>query len=810
MSEQSQQASPPVVARKPIERVHHGDTFVDNYEWLRDKTNPEVLDYLRAENAYTEAGTAGLESLRQQIFDEISARTRQTDLSVPVRQGGFWYYSRTVEGAQYPVYCRLPATGDQPPNIEDQPQSNDGYQAANDQPTNDRATDEQTANEQTANDWPTNGQSANDWPTNGQSANDRPTNGQSANDRPTNGQSANGQSTNDQPTNEQAANEQTANDQPTNDQATSAQVTSIQLPGEQVILDGNELAIDSEFFALGANDVSPDGTLLAYSVDLTGDERFTLRIRDLRTGKDLPDEVTGTFYSSAWSADGSAIFYLTVDDAWRPNQVWRHTVGTAASTDVVVYTEEDERFWLEVELTRNQQAIQISIASKLTTEVWLIDAHSPESAPVVVAPRTEGIEYQVEHAGDQLLIVHNTHCPDFELSSAPLNDPRPANWRTLVPGTDQRRLIGVDAFAEQAVLYERHDGLTNLSVLHRTGDQFGEAKPIEFDELIYSVRPGTNLEWQASSFRLVFGSMVTPDTVYDYDLATGNLLLRKQQPVLGVDLANYRQSREWAIAPDGTKVPLSVVSRADLTRDGNAPVVLYGYGSYESSIDPYFSIPRLSLLDRGVVYAIAHVRGGGELGRHWYDQGKMLSKKNTFTDFVAAAEHLVLAGWTRPERIVAEGGSAGGLLMGGVANLAPQAFGGIVARVPFVDSLTTILNPALPLTVIEWEEWGNPLADPEVYAYMKSYAPYENIRATEYPAILATTSLNDTRVFFVEAAKWVAHLRATTTGSAPIMLKTEMEAGHRGRSGRYDKWHELAFILAWELDTLGVADAATG
>jgi oligopeptidase B len=531
-----------------------------------------------------------------------------------------------------------------------------------------------------------------------------------------------------------------------------------------------------------------------------------LHIKDLRTCHDLPDTVAGVFYSSAWSADASAVFYLTVDDSWRPNRVWRHTVGADAADDVVVYTENDERFWVGVELTRNEQAIQISVGSKLTTEVWLLDAHAPESEPVIVAPRVEGIEYQVEHAGDQLLIVHNANDANFELSRVSVADPGAGNWGTLIPGSADRRLLGVDAFAGHAVLYLRSDGLTNLAVLPRQDNGFGQPEPIVFSEPLYSVAPGQNPDWNATSYRLTYRSMVTPDTVYDYDMPSQNLVLRKRQSVLGdVDLRAYRQSREWARASDGTLVPLSVVHRADVAPDGDAPVVLYGYGAYEVSCDPYFSIPRLSLLDRGVVFVIAHVRGGGELGRHWYDQGKMLLKRNTFTDFIAAAEHLASAGWTRPERIVAQGGSAGGLLVGAVANLAPQAFGGIVAQVPFVDALTTILDPALPLTVIEWEEWGNPLADPEVYAYMKSYSPYENVEAKDYPAILAITSLNDTRVLYVEPAKWIAKLRATATGPAPILLKTEMEAGHGGRSGRYDAWHEVSFSLAWQLDTLGVA-----
>jgi oligopeptidase B len=700
----TQVVAPPIAARKPVERLFHGDRFLDDYEWLRDKSKPEVIEYLQAENAYTEACTAELAPLRERIFSEIVSRTKETDLSVPARHGGFWYYTRTVAGQQYRLHCRVPATGDTPPELSD---------------------------------------------------------------------------------------------------------TAAELPGEQVLLDGNQVAADSGFFSLGSFTPSPSGTRLAYSIDLTGDERFTLRIRDLDTGQDLPDQVADTYYGCAWSADDRFVFYLKVDDSWRPYQVWRHAVGSDAAEDVLVYTESDDRFWLDIQLTRNEQAIQISISSKLTGEVWLIDAGAPESDPVVVAPRREGIEYQVEHAGDRLLILHNTNHPNFELSSVSPADPAPEHWQTMLAGSDERRLLGIDAFARHAVLHQRRDGLSNLSVLPRTADGFGPEEPIQFSEPIYRALPGHNPEWQARTFRITFGSLVTPDTVYDYDIDSRQLLLRKQTPVLGdVDLTAYRQWREWAEAPDGTRVPISLVSRADVAQDGNAPVVLYGYGSYEHSADPTFSIPRLSLLDRGVVYAIAHVRGGGELGRRWYDQGKLLHKRNTFTDFIAAAEHLVRAGWTRPERIVAQGGSAGGLLMGAVANLAPQAFGGIVAHVPFVDALTTILDPSLPLTVTEWEEWGNPLADPEVYAYMKSYSPYENIAATDYPAILAITSLNDTRVLYVEPAKWVAKLRATVTGDRPILLRTEMEAGHGGRSGRYDAWREAAFYLAWELKTLGCADPA--
>jgi oligopeptidase B len=667
--------------------------FVDDYEWLRDKTDEEVLSYLRSENEYTQARTAHLESLRQAIFQEISDRTLQTDLSVPARRGGYWYYTRTVEGKQYAISCRVKVDGDEPP------------------------------------------------------------------------------------------------------------ATDGEIPGEEVLLDGNEVAGDSEFFSLGTVDVAPDGRLLAYSTDLTGDERFTLRIKDLSTGELLPDELPEVHYGSAWSADGSTIFYTKVDDAWRPYQVWRHTLGQ--TEDVLVMEESDERFWVGVDLTRNEQAIQISLGSKLTSEVWLLDAQDPTGEPVVVAPRREGVEYDVEHAGDQLLIVHNADAANFSLATAPLDSP--GDWSTLIQGDDSSRLLGVDAFANHVILYRRRDAITELAIMRREDGSFGSPEVLTFDEPIYTVSPGRNDEWQDTRYRFGYTSLVTPSTTYDVDVVSGERRLLKQQPVLGgVDLSAYTQYREWATAPDGTQVPISMVARKDVAKDGNAPVVLYGYGSYESSMDPWFSIPRLSLLDRGVVFAIAHVRGGGELGRQWYDNGKTLTKRNTFTDFIAAAEHLVKDGWTRPERIVAQGGSAGGLLMGAVANLAPQAFGGVVAEVPFVDALTTILDPSLPLTVIEWEEWGNPLEDPEVYRYMKSYSPYENVSAQQYPRILAITSLNDTRVFFVEPAKWVAKLRATAAGEVDVLLKTEMEAGHGGRSGRYDAWREIAFTLAWELDVLGL------
>ncbi|MBN0040637.1 S9 family peptidase [Cellulosimicrobium cellulans] len=770
----------PVAPRRPVPRTHHGETVDDDYEWLRDKESPEVVAHLEAENAYTEARLAHLAPLRERIFEEIKARTLETDLSVPVRQGAHWYYARTVEGSQYPIRARAPidaSLGSDAPSAWVPPVLEPG----------------------------------------------------------------------------------------------------VPVPGEQVLLDDNVEAEGHDFFSLGSFDVSVDGTRLAYAVDVVGDERYTLRIRDLDTGTDLVDEVPGTFPGAVFSPDGRYVFYPTVDDAWRPWRVWRHEVGTAATQDVVVFEEPDERYWVGVGVSRSQRFVQIDVGSKITSETWLIDADDPTGEPRVVWPRREGVEYTVEHAvvpaawlpadhadvarpeagtgddrmvgGEQahgrdvLLVLHNDGAENFELVVTDLPDggasaggpAGPGEATVVVPHDPETRLEGVDAFASHLVLSYRRDALSRVGVIDlaaaerprpaglptpiRTGDT--PAPPadrwhvheVAFDEPLYTAALAGNPEWDQPNVRLSYASFVTPSTVYDLRVETGELTLLKQQPVLGgYDAADYVQRREWATAEDGTRVPVSLVWRRDavgLDATGTgaepAPLLLYGYGSYEISIDPGFSISRLSLLDRGVVFAVAHVRGGGEMGRRWYDDGKTLAKRNTFTDFVAVARHLVDAGWTSPERLVAQGGSAGGLLMGAVTNLAPELFAGVLAQVPFVDALTSILDPSLPLTVVEWDEWGDPLHDPEVYRYMRTYTPYENVPddASHYPRILAVTSLHDTRVLYVEPAKWVARLRAA---GAPALLKIEMHAGHGGVSGRYEGWREVAYEDAWVLDVLGLAD----
>jgi oligopeptidase B len=584
------------------------------------------------------------------------------------------------------------------------------------------------------------------------------------------------------------------------------------VPGEQVLLDADELAAGHEFFSLGATSVSPDGRLLAFSTDVVGDERYLLQVKDLTTGEMLPDQVPGVMAGATWDRRGTTLFYTTPDAAWRPDKVWRHVLGSPVEQDVVVHHETDERFWTGVGRTRSDRFLFRASGSRTTSEYAVLDADDPTGEFRVVAPRRDGVEYSLEHAviagEDRLLVLHNEGAQNYALASAPVDATDPSQWEPLLPYDPAVRLEDVDAFADHLVIGQRSDGLTQLRVVTLDDDGLGEDFLIDFDEPVRTVWAGGNPEFRQPRVRLGYVTMADPPAVYDFDVASRGLTLLKQTPVLAgpdgdeFDRSRYVQSREWAVAEDGTRVPISIVAPAGVARDGSMPMVLYGYGSYEESVDPSFSISRLSLLDRGVGFAIAHVRGGGEMGRQWYDDGKLLRKQNTFTDFVACARHLAAAGWTSSDRLAAEGGSAGGLLMGAVANMAPDAFAAVLAAVPFVDALNTILDPSLPLTVIEWDEWGNPLEDPDVYAYMKAYSPYENVTAQRYPAILAETSLHDTRVLYVEPAKWVARLRATVPDSRDILLRTRMSAGHGGVSGRHNAWRERAFGLAWLLDRL--------
>jgi oligopeptidase B len=713
---------PPSAPRHPVTTTNHGHTRTDEYEWLRDKEDPAVIAHLEAENAWTQERTAHLADLRGRIFEEIKARTLETDLSVPTRVRGFWYYGRSFEGRQYGASCRVPVTD---PDDWTPPQP--AADASPDQPA---------------------------------------------------------------------------------------------LPGEEVLLDLDALAEGHDFFSLGGSSVSPDDQLLAYAVDVVGDERYTVRVLDLATRELHEDVLTDVLGGVTWggvSGSGAAthFYYTTVDEAWRPDKVWRHRLGTAQADDELVFHEPDGRYFVGVGRTRSRRYVMIAASSKTTSEFHVLDAADPQARPVCFAERTDGVEYSLEHAvvggEDRFLVLHNATGPEFELGHAPAVPTPPKEWQPLLPHDLAVRLEDVDAFESHLVVQQRSGGSSQVRILDLgddpqdpvTGDRF-----VEFPGELATVGAGSNPAFEQPTIRVGMTSLARPSAVYDHDLRSGELVLRKQAPVLGgYDADDYEEHRLWATSVDGVQVPISLVVRKGVRTTEPVPVHLYGYGAYEASIDPYFAVSRLSLLDRGAAFAIAHVRGGGEMGRHWYDDGKLEHKQHTFDDFIAAARHLVETGWTTPDRIVAEGASAGGLLIGAVANQAPEAFGGFVAGVPFVDTLTTMLDATLPLTVPEYDEWGNPTDDPVAYERIAGYAPYENVADLPYPPILAETSLNDTRVLYVEPAKWVARLRERAP-RADVLLRTEMAAGHGGVSGRYRAWEDRAFTLAWILDRLGLAEVA--
>lgn len=697
-----------IIAPRPeqrtFDRTFHGDTVADPYDWLRDKHDPQVIAHLEAENAYADARTAHLEPLRRTLVAEFVGHTQETDLSVPVRRGDWWHLTRTTAGHDYPTYTRVPANGEDLPQVE----------------------------------------------------------------------------------------------------------PGVILPGEQILLDAQAEAEGKEFFELGGMAHSPRQDLLAYAVDTTGDERFSLVVKDVGSNEVIDTAVTGAGYGLAFSRDQRWLFYARVDEAWRQHQIWRHRIGAPAEQDELVIEESDERFTIGFETSRDLTTLIIQSSSTTTSESWLLDLEDPASAPRPAGGRRAGVEYGIEHAGDRLLIIHNDGHPGFALATAPLDDP--AAWTTVLVAAEGERIESVEAFARAAALELRSGGLATVRVIPRDEDGhllIDGLWDISHGGDLDSVWLAQNPNWDQSHLRYQVTSLLTPATIAEAELATGESTVLRRTPVPGFDPSLYVEKRLWAQAEDGTQIPLSVAMRREVVADGTNPGYLYGYGSYEVSIDPTFAATWLSMLDRGLVVAIAHVRGGGEMGRHWYEQGKLQQKQNTFSDFVAAGKHLIAEGWVAPDRLAAEGRSAGGLLMGAVANLSPETFRAIIAGVPFVDALTTILDPSLPLTVGEWEEWGDPLHDPAVYAYMKQYSPYENIRAVEYPAIFASTSLNDTRVFFNEPAKWVARLRETVTSDQaerPILFRCEMVAGHGGRSGRYAKWEQRADELAWMLDQVGATE----
>ncbi len=706
MSEESV-PKPPTARREPVEHVLHGDRRVDHYAWLRHKGNPGVIDYLNAENAYTDAILKPTEAFQEKLYQEMLGRIQQTDLSVPYRLRGYFYFTRTEEGKQYALHCRR--------------------------------RDEDGA-------------------------------------------------------------------------------------AEELLLDLNLLAEGHSFLGLGSFEVSDDNHLLAYSTDTTGFRQYVLQVKDLRTGNALPERFERVT-TVAWASDNRTLFYTVEEETTkRSYRLYRHVLGTT-EPDALLYEEVDERFRLEVQRTRSGAFVLLTIVSHTASEVRFLRADHPSGEFQLIHTREDNHEYYADHHPGPLTAEHpglalssdagvfyirtNSGGRTFRLVTAPVSDPRREFWREIIPNRPEVMVASAEVFQSHLVLFEREGGLPYIRIVDLTADApsaLAASHRIEFAEPAYNASIGENPEFGTSHLRFQYESFVTPRSIFDYDVRTRQRSLRKQQPVLGgYDSSQYVSERLHATAPDGVRVPLSIVYRRDTPRDGSAPLLLYGYGSYGISMPVNFSSNRLSLLHRGVIYAVAHIRGGGELGKPWHDAGRMKQKRNTFTDFIAAAEHLVTQSYTTPEKLAIEGGSAGGLLMGAVTNMRPDLFRMVISHVPFVDVLNTMLDASLPLTVGEYEEWGNPQIA-EDYFTMKSYCPYTNLERKAYPAILAKTGLNDSQVMYWEPAKYVAKMRTLKTDANPLLLKTNMGAGHGGASGRYDYLREIALDYAFFLTELGIKE----
>ena len=674
--------NPPRAQKIPKTSTLHGDARVDDYFWLRDRNSPEVTSYLEAENDYTQEMMKDTEELQQTLYDEMVARTKEDDASVPARKADYFYYTRREKGQNYAIHCRKQGSLD---------------------------------------------------------------------------------------------------------------------AEEEIILDENELAQEHDYFRVGIFSVSPDHNILAYSVDTNGGESYALRFKDLSDGRDLAEIIEDTYYSFSWGNDNRTVFYTRIDAAHRPDRLFRHELGTDPSDDVLVFQEKDDAFFMWVHKTRSGRYILMGLESNVTSEFRYLDADNPSGEFRMVEPRKQDVEYDVEHQGDRFYIRTNQDAVNFKLMSAPVTDPSAQNWEEVIPHDDDVMITGIDAFADFLAISQRIGGLPVVTIRSMAGDE----RKIEVQEPVYDIGLGDNREFESDTLRYEYSSGVTPHSVFDYDVNNRTRELKKETEVLGYDRTNFETSRIHATASDGTNVPISLVFRKGALDHGPAHVLLMGYGSYGISMDVGFRSNQVSLLEHGVVIATAHVRGGGEMGRRWHDNGKYMHKTNTFTDFIACAERLIDAGYTTPEHLAATGGSAGGLLVGAVTNMRPDLFRAVIAHVPFVDVLTTMLDEKLPLTVGEWEEWGNPNQE-DYYHYMKSYSPYDNVEAKDYPDMLITAGLNDPRVSYWEPAKWSAKLRDMKTDDNVLLLKTNMGAGHGGVSGRYEQFKEVAFEYAFILKRLGL------
>jgi oligopeptidase B len=673
---------PPVADKHPYVTVTHGDTLRDDYRWLREKTSPDVLHYLEAENAYCDAMMAPTLAFQETLYKEMLARIQETDVEVPYRRGGYYYYTRTEEGKQYAFRCRKKGSLDAP---------------------------------------------------------------------------------------------------------------------EEVTLDLNAMAVGHDFLSVDEYAVSDDGNLLAFSTDSTGFRQYSLSVKDLRTGQILPDHAERVT-AIAWAADNKTLFYAQEDpETKRWYRIYRHVLGT--DQHELLYEEKDEQYDTWVFRTRSGAYLGIGSSSSTTSEMWVIPAAKPMDAMKSIAGRREGHEYYFDHAGDHFLIRTNDKGRNFRLVSAPVASPGEANWKEVVAHRDDVMLEDVDAFAGCTVLTEREAGVPQLRVIDAKS---GQSHRVEFPEPVYVVELSDNYEFDTPTLRFTYESLVTPESVFDYDVTTRTRKLQKQMPVLGgFDAMQYHSERIYATASDGTKIPISLVYRGS-EHPRNRPLLLLGYGSYGVSSEPYFQSNRLSMLDRGVVYGIAHIRGGGELGKKWHDDGKLMNKKNTFTDFITCCEYLIAQGYTSKDQLAVTGRSAGGLLMGAVVTMRPDLFKVVFTAVPFVDVMNTMLDPTLPLTTQEYLEWGDP-NQKAAYDYMRSYSPYDQTTRKAYPIMLVRTSLNDSQVMYWEPAKWVAKLRANKTDTRLLLLKTRMDpGGHGGASGRYDRLRDVAFEYAFVMWNLGI------
>jgi len=679
-------------AKPPVAKiVPHVDTIltherIDNYSWLRKKDDPEVIDYLKAENAYTEAIMKHTEKLQEKLYSELVGRIKETDLSVPYKKGDFYYYSRTEEGKQYKIYCRKKGSLD---------------------------------------------------------------------------------------------------------------------AEEEILLDVNKLAEGKDYMYLGAYKISPDHKLLAFAADEIGNERYTLRVKNLETGELLPDVIDSVDTSIEWANDNKTLFYCVHDDAWRPFKLYRHVLDSDPKEDFLVHHEADNAFWLDISKTKSEKYLLMVMGNKTTREVHFLNADNPYDRFRIIHPRQRDMKYHVRHHGNRFYIMSNENAKNYKLMVTSISKPSKTNWKEIIPHSPAVKIDDIELFREFLVIYEREGGLQKIRLLNLDNNSERE---IDFPEPAYSIEQSNNPEYNSHILRFVYESMITPASVYDYDMKTGERELKKQKEVLGgFNPDDYITERIFAPVNDSVMVPVSLVYKKGMVKDGSNPLYLYGYGSYGANYDPYFSSIRLSLLNRGFIFAIAHVRGSGIMGRYWYDDGRLLKKKNTFTDFIACAEYLIDEKYTSKEKLAAVGGSAGGLLVGAVSNMRPDLFRIIIADVPFVDVINTMLDESIPLTVLEYDEWGNPNEE-KYYDYMMSYSPYDNVKAQAYPNILITTSLNDTRVQYWEPAKWTAKLRSMKTDCNRLLLKTTMGAGHGGVSGRYARLKEIAFEYAFILDILGIKE----